>query len=298
MIVVRILGGLGNQMFQYAFGRCLSARRGEPLRLDTSAYATYALHGYALDQLALDPVLATAEDVRALTAVTPGFPENVIPRRLLPRFLRRGRRYAPTHIREVEGFRFDPSMLATPLPAYFDGYWQSALYFEPVADAIRADFAVRAPLAGRNAELAEAVVGDDAVSIHVRRGDYANDENTRAVHGLCSLDYYRVAVEYIQTHVPAPRWFVFSDDPAWAAEHLKLPGTVVGVDHNGAAHAAEDLRLMSRCRHHVIANSSFSWWGAWLDPRPDKIVVAPRRWMADPTRACPDVCPPTWVRLG
>ena len=135
------------------------------------------------------------------------------------------------------------------------------------------------------------------MSLHVRRGDYASDPNASAVHGLCSLDYYAAAVAHIGRFVPRPRYFVFSDDPTWASEHLKLPGDTVIVEHNDGATSYEDLRLMSRCRHHVIANSSFSWWGAWLNPRADKIVVAPSRWLAETTRACPDICPTSWVRL-
>ena len=297
MIITRIIGGLGNQMFQYAFGRRLALERDVPLKLDVSAFETYALHGYALEHLALEPVAATAAEVEALTAVAPRFPENVIPRKALPRFLRRSRRYAPQHVVEREGFRYDPSVLERTGSLYLDGYWQSARYFEPVADTIRADFQVPTPLAGRDAEVAGQIEAATAVSVHVRRGDYADDPKTRAIHGLCSLEYYAAAVAHIADAVADPRYFVFSDDPAWAAENLALPGDPVLVDHNDAATNYEDLRLMSLCDHHVIANSSFSWWGAWLNPSPDKIVVAPATWVADPSKACADVCPADWVRL-
>ena len=301
MIIARIIGGLGNQMFQYAFGRRLAQERGVPLKLDVSGFATYALHGYALERLSVEVVEATRDEIEALTAVSPRFPENVIPRRFLPRFLRRSRRLNPQHIVEREGFRYDPSVLERPGSLYLDGYWQSERYFAPIADTIRAEFDVPTPLAGRNAEVAAQIEQATAVSVHVRRGDYADDPKTRAIHGLCSLEYYAAAVQHAAEHLAGggvePRYFVFSDDPAWAAEHLALPGEPVLVDHNDAATNYEDLRLMSLCDHHVIANSSFSWWGAWLNPSPDKLVVAPAAWVADPSKACPDVCPAAWARL-
>jgi hypothetical protein len=297
MIVTRIIGGLGNQMFQYALGRRLSIERGEPLKLDTSGFETYTLHGLALDHLALEGPRAEAEEIRALTHVPPRFPENLVPRKWLPRALRRSRRFAPRHYVEREGFRFDPAVLAAPSPLYLDGYWQSERYFETIPDVIRSDFTVPTPLAGRDAEIADLIADSKAVSLHVRRGDYASDPKTREIHGLCSLDYYAAAVAHMAGHVDEPRYFVFSDDPTWAAANLVLPGEPVFVDHNGADTNYEDLRLMSLCRHHVIANSSFSWWGAWLNEQTDKVVVAPRRWVGDPSLACPDICPPDWVRL-
>ena len=297
MIVMRIIGGLGNQMFQYALGRRLSLEREEPLRLDTTGFATYELHALALDHLAIQAEPATPEEVRQLTEVPPRFPENVIPRRWLPRALRRSRRLAPTHLVERQGFHFDPDVLAHPSPLYLDGYWQSERWFAPVADQIRTDFQVPTPLAGRDREVADAIDEGLAVSLHVRRGDYAADAKTRATHGLCPISYYEKALAHLDEALGTYRVFVFSDDPAWVAEHLPLPEDRVLVDHNDASTNYEDLRLMSRCHHHIIANSSFSWWGAWLNPREDKIVVAPRQWLGDPDVATPDVCPASWVRL-
>lgn len=297
MIIARIIGGLGNQMFQYAFGRRLALERGVPLKIDVSAFADYDLHGYALGRLAIEAEEAGAAEVAALTAVAPRFPENLVPRRLLPRFLRRSRRYHPQHVHEGEGFTYDPAVVEREGSLYIDGYWQSERYFAPAAATLRREFAVPTPLAGRNAEVADRIQAGPAISVHVRRGDYAADPKTRAIHGLLSLDYYAAAVAHLAERVEAPRYFIFSDDPAWAAANLDLPGEPVLVDHNDAATNYEDLRLMSLCDHHVIANSSFSWWGAWLNASAEKIVVAPARWVADPSKPCPDVCPEAWVRL-
>lgn len=297
MIVPRILGGLGNQMFQYALGRRLSLERGEPLRLDVSGLKRGGLRTLGLNHLALDPVYSSVEEVRALKSVVARFPENIVPRKWIPRSLRRDQPVSERHYKEVEGFRFDPQVLTAPSPLYLDGYWQSERYFDSIQDVIHADFRVRTPLSGKNAHVAQAIAECESVSLHVRRGDYASNPEIRAVHGLCSLEYYATAVTHMIGALRAPRFFVFSDDHSWTARHLELPGNSVFVDHNSAASDYEDLRLMSRCRHHVIANSSFSWWGAWLNARADKIVVAPRRWVVDTMWTCPDICPPDWVRL-
>lgn len=135
------------------------------------------------------------------------------------------------------------------------------------------------------------------MSLHVRRGDYVSDARTHATLGVCSLDYYRAAVRYIADHVEAPEFFVFSDDIAWAQANLELGHPCHYVDHNRGAESYNDMRLMSLCRHHIIANSSFSWWGAWLNPRADKVVVAPARWFAGGNRVVDDLFPPGWVRL-
>lgn len=139
--------------------------------------------------------------------------------------------------------------------------------------------------------------GGTAVSLHVRRGDYVSDARTHAAHGLCSIDYYRAAVRYIIDRVEAPEFFVFSDDIAWARGNLDISHPCHYLDHNRGAESYNDMRLMSLCHHHIIANSSFSWWGAWLNPRDDKIVVAPARWFASGNRRLDDLFPPGWVTL-
>lgn len=297
VIVVRITGGLGNQLFQYALGRRLSLERGEPLKLDASDFEKYTLRRFTLDRLSLQPVLASEQEVRTLTHAAPHFPENIIPRKWIPRALRRRRQDGPHHCRELNYSTFDPQVLATPSPTYLHGYWQSECYFNSIPEVIRREFKVHRPLLERNEEMARIIAACESVSLHVRRGDYASDPQALATLGLCTLQYYATAVAHMLDVLAHPRFFVFSDDPSWAAEHLSLPGASVFVDHNDADSDYEDLRLMGLCRHHIIANSSFSWWGAWLNPDPNKIVVAPRRWMADPTHPCPDVCPPDWRRL-
>ena len=180
---------------------------------------------------------------------------------------------------------------------YMQGYWQSARYFEDSAERVRQEFRFRSEPSGRNVELAEEIGARAAVSLHVRRGDYAAHAATRAYHGLCPVDYYHRAASYVAERVRDPIFVLFSDDPEWTRTHLDLRARTIAIEHNGPDDGAEDLRLMSLCRHHVIANSTFSWWGAWLCTKPEKIVTAPERWFSDGARDTSDLIPDRWVRL-
>jgi hypothetical protein len=180
---------------------------------------------------------------------------------------------------------------------YLQGYWQSERYFEKHADALRKEFAFRNTTTGRNEELADQIRQGISVSLHIRRGDYASDPKTLAYHGLCEPEYYFRAIEYMRGHVPKFRLFAFSDDPQWVAGTLKsrYPEMVV-VDHNPGDQSHNDMLLMSLCDHHIIANSSFGWWGAWLNPDTYKIVIAPRKWFAN-GHSTADLIPENWFRL-
>lgn len=180
--------------------------------------------------------------------------------------------------------------------AYLAGHWQSEKYFSDASETIRSDFTFRHPLTKQNAELAGRIGQTMAVSLHVRRGDYVSDTKANAAHGLCSLEYYRAAVLLMAEHVECPEFFVFSDDIAWVKANLKIDFPSRYLDHNQGAESYNDMRLMSLCRHHIIANSSFSWWGAWLNPNPDKLVIAPKKWFAYDSNVA-DLFPAGWVSL-
>lgn len=292
MIITQIIGGLGNQMFQYAAGRALSLRLSEPLRLDVFGFAGYGLHqGFELPRVfACDPEIATERDVHDLL----GWRAFPAVRKILFRPAFR-RLHGPRLVVEPH-FHYWPGISSVPHDAYLVGYWQSEKYFREAAETIRADFAFRHSPSGKNAELAERIGQTMAVSLHVRRGDYVSDTKTNAAHGLCSLEYYRAAVLHMAEHVERPEFFVFSDDIAWVKANLKVDFPCRYVDHNQGAESYNDMRLMSLCRHHIIANSSFSWWGAWLNPRPDKTVIAPRRWFANGTNI-DGLFPEGWVLI-
>jgi hypothetical protein len=199
------------------------------------------------------------------------------------------------HYRE-RWFHFDPEVRALPDNVYLEGYWHSERYFVEHSANIRKELTVTAELMGRNRELADKLSVVNSVSVHVRRGDYVHNPTTNAYHGVCAPEYYHRAAEVIASSVVDPLFVVFSDEPGWAVQHLKFRFPVCHVTDNGET-PHEDLRLMSLCKHHIIANSSFSWWGAWLSANPDKIVIAPERWFNNPTINTVDLTPVGWHRI-
>ncbi|MDD2720642.1 MAG: alpha-1,2-fucosyltransferase [Gallionella sp.] len=292
MIISKVLGGLGNQMFQYAAGRALALERGLPFRLDLSGFAGYGLHhGFLLQQVFDCPVEAAKEaDVRSIL----GWQHPAVIRRLAARpqlaaLRRKGFVVEPY-------FHYWPGIKSVPDESYLSGYWQSERYFRDVISQIRKDFSFKAPLTGMNAELSDRIAASDAVSLHVRRGDYVSDNKNKAVYGHCSLDYYRAAINYLADRVAQPTLFIFSDDPGWVKDNLKLDFSCHYVDHNQGIESYNDMHLMSLCKHHVIANSSFSWWGAWLNSNPEKIVIAPANWFVN-GNSTKDLILPGWISL-
>ena len=293
MIISKIIGGLGNQMFQYATGRAVSSRLSTPLHLDVSGFTGYKLHqGFELTRVfACDPELATAAEVRNLL----GWRASAFAQRILPhidaRWIRRGNLVIEPH------HHYWPEINTIRDNVYLSGYWQSERYFRDISETIRADFTFRQPLSEFNAELADEILHRNAVSVHVRRGDYVTDPKTNAVLGVCSLDYYRAAISHMSEHLESPEFFVFSDDISWVKENLQFGFPYTFVDHNRGQESYNDMRLMSLCSHHIIANSSFSWWGAWLNPRVEKIVIAPKKWFSDTNRARRDLIPSDWLEI-
>lgn len=290
MIIVQLNGGLGNQLFQYAAGRRLAIHHHVPLKLDLRSYeqAQAVVRTYRLSQFAISAAAADNHEIWRLRG-----DESRIGRAYRwgqARLPIRQRRY----VREPH-FHVEPAILELGSTAYLEGYWQSERYFADISATLREDLTLPPP-SGRNRELAEAIKSSTAVSVHVRRTDYLNPRNL-AIHGVCSLDYYRAAIDLLEAKVPQAQFYIFADDPNWARANLMNGPRMQIVDHNGPEHDYEDLRLMSYCRHHIIANSSFSWWGAWLNPAPQKLVVAPARWFITAERDTRDLLPPTWLRL-
>lgn len=291
MIIVKLIGGLGNQMFQYAAGRRLAHKHNTQLKLDISSFGSYRLRRYGLHHFNIEATIATPEEVASLTIRKQGIAERV-----LRMALRWSSGPAPTHIREKH-VHFDPDILNLPDSVYLDGYWQSERYFADIAGIIRQEFTVKIPQKGKDKELAELMASCESVSLHIRRGDFVSDSHTNQVHSTCDQNYYFRCVEEITQTVKHPHFFIFSDEPEWARDNLKLPFSTTLVDHNGADKNYEDMRLMSQCKHHIIANSSFSWWGAWLNNNPEKIVITPIAWFEDKTHNIDDVIPSGWLKI-
>jgi Glycosyl transferase family 11 len=290
MIVSRLLGGLGNQLFQYAVGRALAIKHKTELRLDTSAFAAYPLRSYALGHFNIEGSVLSDNERQRLRIVDP-------PVSRFDRLIRRVAGGSGIPVIKERSYEFDPKVLDAPETCYLDGYWQSPKYFSTIDLQIRNELTVCDPLLGRNRDLAEQMNHGASVSLHVRRGDYVSNPHTGRYHGTCGPEYYQAAEELLRQRFGTLRIFVFSDDPDWAESNLQLRSPATVLRHNGPDKDYEDLRLMTYCKHHIVANSTFSWWGAWICARSDKIVIAPRDWFREAPLTSKDLVPDSWIRL-
>ena len=293
MIIVKLMGGLGNQMFQYAAGRRLALLHQTELKLDLNWFARISpvitSRKYELGAYPIQATVASAEDMRTIMPTKlPAILSRLIVQ-LLPRRMHR-------YVVERQ-YRFDPDILSLPDDVYLDGYWQCPNYFADIADTIRDEFTLRTEPGPKNHQLAEEIMRTESVSIHIRRGDYVSHPTHRRLYASCSREYYQSAAEMIAGRVRQPNYFIFSDDPDWVRKNVTSINPVRFVDHNGPDRACEDMRLMSCCKHHIIANSSFSWWGAWLSHNTDKIVIAPANWFRDEKLSTRDLIPRQWIQL-
>ncbi|UWR43118.1 alpha-1,2-fucosyltransferase [Phaeobacter inhibens] len=284
MIITRLHGRLGNQMFQYAAGRALADRLGVSLTLDSRGAE---LRGEGVLTRVFDLDLATPDILPPLRQRAPlGY--------ALWRGLGQHLGTGPKLRREV-GLGYNPDFVDWSDNSYLHGYWQSERYFAQSAERIRRDFTFPEYSNQQNAEMAARIGETNAISLHVRRGDYL----TLAAHVLCDQAYYEAALAQVLDGLEGqPTVYVFSDDPQWAKENLPLPCDKVVVDFNGADTDYEDMRLMSLCKHNIIGNSSFSWWAAWLNQTPDRRVAGPAKWFGDPKLNNPDILPPGWLRIS
>lgn len=292
--LVRIFGGIGNQMFQYAMAKALAERHRLELFLDTSLAVEAKTRPYRLDLFNLSspqlPRKITQPMLRLACCQRMAI-------KTLGRLLRATSGFELA--RETREHAFDRTLdaRARSLPdghtLCLHGYWQCPQYFAADADMIRREFQVKLPPSPANQALLRLIQASNSVSLHVRRGDYL----TLKPPPVLSLAYYIAAVQIVAARLANPHFFVFSDDVAWAQQNLRLSHPTTFVDVNSESSAQEDLRLMSACRHHVIANSTFSWWGAWLNPHPDKLVVAPKYWSCSLDSYFPEMMPAGWICL-
>ena len=292
MIAMQIIGGLGNQMFQYAAGRALAERNRLPLVLDTSSFASYKLHnGFELERLfAGSMTVATATDMKFIL----GWRSIPAIRKLLLK--PNAKLFRGPNIIVEPHYEHWPGISQTPSLAYLSGYWQSEKYFKDSEAEIREAFVFKQKMSERNSCLAEEIQRMNSVSIHVRRGDYVTDKSTKAVHGECTLDYYQQAIRQVAEKLDQPKFYLFSDDIDWTRKNLKLDFPYCYVDGNFGLESYNDMRLMSLCKHQIIANSSFSWWGAWLNRNPRKIVIAPHKWFRNDNDVT-DLIPQNWTTI-
>lgn len=291
MVIVQLNGGMGNQMFQYANARAISLRRNDKFKLDINFFKTTQVdtpREYELHKLNVVEELATIEEISRIKGFEPSFARKVV-NKLFPA-------YAKKHVREY-GMGFLPRILKLGGELYLEGFWQSEKYFVDAISQLKSDFTVKRAPSAENQRLLDMISKcENPVSLHVRRGDYVAVANTAAFHGVCSPEYYSNSIEEIKSKVKNPTFFLFSDEPEWAKENIKTD-TETFVSYNSVSDQDEDLRLMYSCKHHIIANSSFSWWGAWLSRNPEKVVCAPAQWFANKDVDSSDIVPESWTKI-
>ncbi len=251
MIITKLTGGLGNQLFQYAYGRACAIKNKTSLKLDISWYKGRMDRSYMLEHFDIKANIATSTDI---------FVTKIFSRK-----------------------------------DYLVGDWQSEKYFKEFENIIRKEITPKYQLSEDNKIIIQDITAKNSVSIHLRGTDYVTGKKSD-FHGVCSEEYYNKAITKIKETVPSPYFFIFTDDIEWAENHIKLPEpyTIVSKNKN---YPWEDLVLMSSCKHNIIANSTFSWWAAWLNKNINKIVIAPKKWFNDEKIDTSDILPESWIKM-
>ena len=270
MIIVRLIGGLGNQMFQYAMARHLAEINHTALKIDLSEFENYKLHKYSLHHFKIIEDIASEDDICAMKTI------------------------------KEKHFHFDPEFREIGDNVLLKGYWHTERYFSEISTIIRNEIMVKSKLENINLHLSNLIKDSNSVGLHIRRCDYVPGTYEDQILDPLKLSYYLKAIEKLSEEEKELQFFIFSDDPGWVKDHVKLEYPVVYVDHNTAETNYEDLRLMSLCKHNIIANSSFSWWGAWLNRNPQKKVYAPKEWFNSNMRNINprDIIPEAWVKVS
>ena len=282
------MGGLGNQMFQYAMGRRLAIERNVPMGLDLSWFDTQHKRKFELDKLKIKAETAEPNLVNHL--------KNLSNNRVVKKAYHWYQACLPTKFKrkflERDPGNFDKRVFDVSGHCYLDGYWQSEKYFLPIEEILREEFQLK-QTPPENVEKLASIMNNNpnSISVHVRRGDYVS-ENTG--HRVCDANYYQRACSHIVDNIDSPHFFFFSDNIDWVKNNFKLDLPSSYID--STISDVHDLFLISACHHHINANSSFCWWGAWLGERDENIIIVPNKWYTHAPYP-EDRIPERWVRL-
>lgn len=291
-VIARIEGGLGNQLFQYAAARSLADRLNCELALDLRGLAANGDRPFQLNLYNIRATIATEVDLEGLSHWRSTRITRIHSRlsHVFPKVFS-----FPTFW--PSSFAFDKRFNRISRPAYLVGYWQSEKYFSWNRERILQDITLLAPLAESNATLGR-IKACNSVAMHIRRGDYVTNSSAAEYHGLCDMSYYHSAIEQMKKNVEDIEVFVFSDDLDWARNNLQLNVPMQFVADNSDDRGYLDLELISQCKNHIVANSSFSWWGAWRAQSLGQHVYAPKRWFRGLRTNTTDVIPSRWHAIG
>jgi hypothetical protein len=295
MIVVALKGGHSNQLFQYATGRRLAHKHNTHVYMDKAWFSEvestdtkrfYELVDYKIQQKFISRdkiVMATKNGDRTA-------------KHSLYRLVK-GRAKPTMHPYEERSLAFDRAVLNLPDDSYLEGYWQNENYFKDIRPVLLKELELKTKPHGKNDKWLTEIRGSRSVSLHIRRGDYAENKSTNEFHGLIAPAYYQKATELLAKKTGQKDFslFIFSNDIDWCKQNLQFDHPTTFIDNNNPG--AEDMRLMKHCEHNIMANSSFSWWGAWLNQTPEKIIIAPKVWFRDKAANSQIQLPKEWIRL-
>jgi hypothetical protein len=284
MIIVKVMGGLGNQMFQYAFYKAL-LESGKEVRLDITEYKKEKFHnGFELNEIFdINYREFSKEDLKKLCR----FLSNNFLSKIFCKLF-----YRHLFYKSEKAITYTPEVFGLEGNKYVIGYWQTEKFFYKIKEQIINDFNFKKPLTGLNVEISKSIRSTTSVSIHVRRGDYLLNK----MHNVCNQDYYIRAIDIINEKINNPNFFIFSDDIVWCKNMFK-GNNFNFIDWNKKTDSYIDMQLMSLCNHNIISNSSFSYWGAWLNKNKEKIVIAPYTWFRDYTYNN-DIIPDSWIKIA
>ena len=289
MILVELIGGMGNQMFQYAAAKSLALHHHVELKLVTNNTGKKIPEGiqqrqFDLHHFHLPDPFATAAEINLLSSIS-----------LMEKIREKAR---PNHKRKIYRepfFHYDVNFFDAGPNVFLKGLWQSEKYFDKYKTDIRHTFRCKEDVIKSFKDVVEKMNQQHSVALHIRRGDYLAKVSLQVL-GLVPIEYYKKSIALLSSKINDPVFYIFSDDIGWARENLKIDSAVF-VSGSITKHHIEDLYLMSRCKHNIIANSSFSWWGAWLNNNPNKIIIAPRKWFNKGPKDTQDLLPDEWIKI-
>jgi Glycosyl transferase family 11 len=296
MIIVKLSGGIGNQLFQYALGKNLSVKNNVALKFETSEYTSDA-RKYSLSKFTIpESILGISTETNLVEIGLPSMRDKSLWGRMGRKIFRITEYFKPIYERKFvlePCFNFYPDILKIKDDCYLSGVWQSEKYFKDSENIIRKELTLKNKLSIEAAHWIEKIGRCNSVSLHIRRGDYVDNPK---VNQLYAMEYYTVAIELISQKISNPVFFIFSDDMTWVKNNFEINRPSFYVSDKKIPDY-EELIIMSTCKHSVIANSSFSWWGAWLNKNPSKMVLTPKEWFNTKNINTNDLIPSSWIKI-
>jgi len=294
MLIVKVMGGLGNQMFQYALYRKLQESTNYEVKMDIEWFKNkkkVSNFDFNLNKFNTKISIANTEEINK----TKG---NKLLNKVNRKLNIKIPFYNHKYIVEKNYGNFSNKIFDIDQNTYFSGYWQSEKYFKSISEKLKKEFTFKNEMKEKNKEISKKILDNNSVSLHIRRGDYIENKNVKERLGnVCNLEYYNKSIEYLDNKLLDYNLYVFSDDIEWAKKNINFNKKTNFIGWNKNEDSYKDMQLMSLCKHNIIANSTFSWWAAWLNNNFKKIIIAPKKWVSKEFAQRKDTVPERWIKL-